>query len=98
MAAAATSQFVVTKEVRSGRTFTQLREVGGKAVIDFPRHRGSRIDQDGVTLRAPRQEQRRRQRIAVGGRYSDVVGKNVVLRSVRHGAFPQRLVYKGFEF
>ena len=31
VAAAATSQFVVTKEVRSGRTFTQLREVTGKA-------------------------------------------------------------------
>ena len=31
MAAAATSQFVVTKEIRGGRTFTQLREVGGKA-------------------------------------------------------------------
>jgi DNA repair protein RecN (Recombination protein N) len=30
VAAAATSQFVVTKEVRSGRTFTQLREVTGK--------------------------------------------------------------------
>jgi DNA repair protein RecN (Recombination protein N) len=31
VAAAATSQFVVTKEVRGGRTFTQLREVSGKA-------------------------------------------------------------------
>jgi DNA repair protein RecN (Recombination protein N) len=31
VAAAATSQFVVTKEVRSGRTFTQLHEVTGKA-------------------------------------------------------------------
>jgi len=31
VAAAATSQFVVTKEVRSGRTFTQLREVTGKS-------------------------------------------------------------------
>jgi DNA repair protein RecN (Recombination protein N) len=31
VAAAATSQFVVTKEVRGGRTFTQLREVTGKA-------------------------------------------------------------------
>src|SRR5438067_4886489 len=31
VAAAATSQFVVTKEVRGGRTFTQLREVRGKA-------------------------------------------------------------------
>jgi len=31
VAAAATSQFVVTKEVRSGRTFTHLREVTGKA-------------------------------------------------------------------
>jgi DNA repair protein RecN (Recombination protein N) len=31
VAAAATSQFVVTKEVRTGRTFTQLREVTGKA-------------------------------------------------------------------
>ncbi len=31
VAAAATSHFVVTKEVRSGRTFTQLREVTGKA-------------------------------------------------------------------
>jgi len=31
VAAAATSQFVVTKHVRSGRTFTQLREVTGKA-------------------------------------------------------------------
>jgi DNA repair protein RecN (Recombination protein N) len=31
VAAAATSQFVVTKEVRDGRTFTQLREVTGKA-------------------------------------------------------------------
>jgi DNA repair protein RecN (Recombination protein N) len=31
VAAAATSQFVVTKEIRSGRTFTQLREVTGKA-------------------------------------------------------------------
>ena len=31
VAAAATSQFVVTKEVRSGRTFTKLREVTGKA-------------------------------------------------------------------
>jgi DNA repair protein RecN (Recombination protein N) len=31
VAAAATSQFVVTKEVRSGRTFTRLREVTGKA-------------------------------------------------------------------
>ena len=31
VAAAATAQFVVTKEVRSGRTFTQLREVTGKA-------------------------------------------------------------------
>src|SRR5437764_5574990 len=31
VAAVATSQFVVTKEVRSGRTFTQLREVTGKA-------------------------------------------------------------------
>jgi len=31
VAAAARSQFVVTKEVRSGRTFTQLREVTGKA-------------------------------------------------------------------
>jgi len=30
VAAAATSQFVVTKEVRGGRTFTQLREVSGK--------------------------------------------------------------------
>jgi DNA repair protein RecN (Recombination protein N) len=31
VAAAANSQFVVTKEVRSGRTFTRLREVTGKA-------------------------------------------------------------------
>jgi len=31
VAAAATSQFVVTKEVRGGRTFTLLREVSGKA-------------------------------------------------------------------
>ncbi|PYL45160.1 MAG: DNA repair protein RecN [Verrucomicrobia bacterium] len=31
VAAAATSQFVVMKEVRGGRTFTQLREVSGKA-------------------------------------------------------------------
>ena len=31
VAAAATSQFVVTKAVRGGRTFTQLREVRGKA-------------------------------------------------------------------
>ena len=31
VAAAATSQFVVRKEVRGGRTFTQLREVSGKA-------------------------------------------------------------------
>jgi DNA repair protein RecN (Recombination protein N) len=31
VAAAATSQFVVTKEVRGGRTFTQLREVSGRA-------------------------------------------------------------------
>jgi DNA repair protein RecN (Recombination protein N) len=31
VAAAATSQFVVTKEVRGGRTFTQLREVTGRA-------------------------------------------------------------------
>ena len=31
VAAAATSQFVVTKEVRGGRTFTNLREVTGKA-------------------------------------------------------------------
>jgi DNA repair protein RecN (Recombination protein N) len=31
VAAAATSQFVVTKEIRSGRTFTQLREVTGKS-------------------------------------------------------------------
>ena len=30
VAAAATSHFVVTKEVRGGRTFTQLREVSGK--------------------------------------------------------------------
>jgi DNA repair protein RecN (Recombination protein N) len=31
VAAAATAQFVVTKEVRNGRTFTHLREVTGKA-------------------------------------------------------------------
>ena len=31
VAAAAAAQFVVTKEVRNGRTFTQLREVTGKA-------------------------------------------------------------------
>src|SRR5437588_3572534 len=31
VAAAASSQFVVMKEVRGGRTFTQLREVSGKA-------------------------------------------------------------------
>src|SRR5438067_2976950 len=31
VAAAATSQFVVMKEVRGGRTFTQLRKVSGKA-------------------------------------------------------------------
>jgi DNA repair protein RecN (Recombination protein N) len=31
VAAAATTQFVVTKEVASGRTFSQLREVAGKA-------------------------------------------------------------------
>src|SRR4029077_10547268 len=31
VAAAAASQFVVTKKVRGGRTFTQLREVSGKA-------------------------------------------------------------------
>jgi DNA repair protein RecN (Recombination protein N) len=31
VAAAATSHFVVTKEVKSGRTFSQLREVKGKA-------------------------------------------------------------------
>src|SRR5213078_4295358 len=30
VAAAATSHFVVTKEIRGGRTFTQLREVSGK--------------------------------------------------------------------
>jgi DNA repair protein RecN (Recombination protein N) len=31
VAAAATSQFVVTKEVAHGRTFSDLREVKGKA-------------------------------------------------------------------
>jgi DNA repair protein RecN (Recombination protein N) len=30
VAAAATTHFVVTKEVRGGRTFSQLREVSGK--------------------------------------------------------------------
>jgi DNA repair protein RecN (Recombination protein N) len=34
VAAAATSQFVVTKEVRAGRTFTQLREVTAKARLE----------------------------------------------------------------
>jgi DNA repair protein RecN (Recombination protein N) len=34
VAAAAAAQFVVTKEVASGRTFSQLREVAGKARLE----------------------------------------------------------------
>jgi hypothetical protein len=65
-------------------------ELAGESPVDLARHRGSRIDQDGMALGPARQKQRRPQQISVRSGEGDVVDENVVRRSFTHREFPRR--------
>jgi hypothetical protein len=52
-----------------------MREVGGKAAVDFARGCGRRTDQHGVAPGGPGQEQGARKQVTIAGGDGDVVAK-----------------------
>ena len=65
------------------------RQIAGESLVDLARHRGGRVDQDGMALRAAGQEQACPQQIPVLGGEGDVVDENVVQRSLSHRNSPE---------
>ncbi len=66
-----------------------LRQIAGKSAVDPARRGGRGIDQDGLTLDATGQEQRRREWISVRCRDDDIVRERLVLSSFAHRQHPK---------